>query len=239
MTLFSRFKEFINSLPIGQVYTTDELYHKVGCFENQTWWKRSNRQRMYRTSTYQTYLKRLGALENVSRGKWKVLHHIPSWFYCKHVNYLLGYADNKGTTDASECSSQRIEDRVFIPTDQRHNPFKSKSSANTVDAKLTSTEFEKELVNLYMRCDSKSQMELIDKFPNLKNAIDALKYKDQDICELGYELKITTDTWTGPLMINYGIFDPLALKAFIVSCRYEPIIEEIGERTFIYFKLKK
>jgi hypothetical protein len=89
-------------------------------------------------------------------------------------------------------------------------------------------------------------MELIDKFPNLKNffkylknAIDALKYKDQDICELGYELKITTDTWTGPLMINYGIFDPLALKAFIVSCHYEPIIEEIGERTFIYFKLKK
>lgn len=91
ISLFERFKQFINSLPVGSTYTTDQLYNAVGQYESTSRWKQWNRQRMYRTSTYQTYLRRLGALQNVKRAEWRILSHVPEWFNTKHMNIHLGY----------------------------------------------------------------------------------------------------------------------------------------------------
>jgi hypothetical protein len=233
ITLFQRFKNFVNSKPIGSTYTTDELYNAVGKHESETWWKRMNKQRMYRTSTYQTYLKRLGALEKVKRGKWKVLDHIPDWFYSKHMHYLLGYSDKKQAEDRSVLEAagcpDGIIDNIFIPFNQRHNPFKQEDKVSA------STEFnlQLELIKLYDRCDESSKLELLEKFPDLDMAS---KYAKQDVYEFGSSYTVTKDQFCGPLLINDSIFPALSKKALIVSCAYEPVIVKERGYSFIYFK---
>ncbi len=236
ITLFQRFKHFVNSKPIGSTYTTDELYNNVGRYENETWWKKLNRQRMYRTSTYQTYLKRLGALEKIKRGKWKVLDHIPDWFYSKHMNHLLGYKTNLySTKDAVEFEefgfSNSLISAIVIPDDQRYNPFKSKKQ----DMTYKKFDLTQELVKLYHRCDERSKSELLEKFPDLDKAIE---YAKEDIYEFGSSYTVTKDQFCGPLMINCGIFPALSKKAFIVSSAYEPVIIKEAGYDFIYFKSK-
>ena len=233
ITLFQRFKNFVNSKPVGSTYTTDELYHAVGRWEGSTWWKRMNKQRMYRTSTYQTYLRRLGALENIKRGSWKVIAHIPDWFYSKHVHYLLGYSDKKQAEDRSVLEAagcpDGIIDNIFIPSNQRHNPFKQQNQ----DRISTQFDLELELVKLYDRCDESSKQELLEKFPNLA---DASKYAKEDVYEFGSSYTVTKDQFCGPLLINDSIFPALSKKALIVSCAYEPVIVKERGYSFIYFK---
>ena len=238
ITLFQRFKNFVNSKPVGSTYTTDELYHAVGRWESSTWWKRANKQRMYRTSTYQTYLRRLGALENIKRGSWKVIAHIPDWFYSKHMNYLIGYSDKKQAEDrsvleASGCPDGII-DNIFIPANERHNPFESDKD-NKVIMKALSKRFnlQLELVKLYDRCDESSKQELLEKFPDLDMAS---KYAKEDVYEFGSSYTVTKDKFCGPLLINDSIFPALSKKALIVSCAYEPVIVKERGYNFIYFK---
>jgi hypothetical protein len=190
---------------------------------------------MYRTSTYQTYLKRLGALENIKRGSWKVIAHIPDWFYSKHMNYLLGYSDkitaeDRAVLEASGCPSGII-DNIFIPSNQRHNPFKQQNQ----DRVSTQFDLELELVKLYDRCDESSKQELLEKFPNLA---DASKYGKEDAYEFELSYRIDTRHFNGPLMINDSIIPTLSKKALIVSCAYEPVIVKEDGYDFIYFKSK-
>ena len=235
ITLFQRFKNFVNSKPIGTVYTTDELYRAVGLWESSTWWKRSTKQRMYRTSTYQTYLKRLGALEKIKRGKWRIVAHIPEWFYSKHMNYLLGYSDkitaeDRSVLEASGCPAGLI-DNIYIPFNQRHNPFKTKKQNMTFEK----FDLMQELVKLYHRCDERSKSELLEKFPDLDKAIE---YAKEDIYEFGSSYTVTKSQFCGPLMINDAIFPALSKKALIVSNAYEPVIVKEQGYNFIYFKSK-
>jgi hypothetical protein len=192
-----------------------------------------NKQRMYRTSTYQTYLRRLGALENIKRGSWKVIAHIPDWFYSKHVHYLLGYSDKKQAEDRSVLEAagcpDGIIDNIFIPSNQRHNPFKQQNQ----DRISTQFDLELELVKLYDRCDESSKQELLEKFPNLA---DASKYAKEDVYEFGSSYTVTKDQFCGPLLINDSIFPALSKKALIVSCAYEPVIVKERGYSFIYFK---
>jgi hypothetical protein len=231
ITLFQRFKNFVNSKPIGTVYTTDELYRTVGQWESSTWWKRFNKQRMYRTSTYQTYLKRLGALEHVKRGKWKVIAHIPDWFYSKHMNYLLGYNQHTYSADwrLDQGCPKDLVNAICVPVHERHNPFKQQNQ----DSISTQFDLELELVKLYDRCDESSKQELLEKFPNLA---DASKYAKEDIYEFGSSYTVTKDKFCGPLLINDSIFPALSKKALIVSCAYEPVIVKERGYNFIYFK---
>jgi len=233
ITLFQRFKNFVNSKPVGSTYTTDELYRAVGLWESSTWWKRANKQRMYRTSTYQTYLKRLGALENIKRGSWKVIAHIPDYFYSKHMNYLIGYSDKKQAEDRSVLEAagcpDDIIDSIFIPLNQRHNPFKTKKQNMTFEK----FDLMQELVKLYHRCDERSKSELLEKFPDLDKAIE---YAKEDIYEFGSSYTVTKWQFCGPLMINDAVFPALSKKALIVSNAYEPVIVKEQGHNFIYFK---
>lgn len=199
-----------------------------------------NKQRMYRTSTYQSYLRRLGALENIKRGSWKVIAHIPDWFYSKHMHYLLGYSDkitaeDRAVLEASGCPDDFI-DSIFIPSNQRHNPFKSNKERKVIMEALSKRfNLELELVKLHDRCDELSKSELLQKFPNLDKAIE---YAKEDIYEFGSSYTVTKDQFRGPLMINDAIFPALSKKAFIVSSVYEPVIVKERGYDFIYFKSK-
>ena len=100
VSLFSRVVAYLNSKwESGDTeFTTKDYINKVGSYEASTWWKSRNNNRYYRTYTYRTYLKRLGYLQNKSRGKWKVIHKIPEYVNSGFVNFVLGYS---GTYDRS------------------------------------------------------------------------------------------------------------------------------------------
>ena len=91
-SLFSTVVDFINAIPVGSTYSSSELVNATRGVEDVTWWKRTNNNEAYRTRTYQTYLRRLGYLQNVKRGEWKVLGHAPEWLDLGVVNFALGYS---------------------------------------------------------------------------------------------------------------------------------------------------
>jgi hypothetical protein len=90
-TLFQAVKHFVNSIPKGQTFTSEEYLNKVGDYETITWWKRMNRNENYRAHTYKTYLKRTGFLTNVKKGTWRVDNHIPPSVTLGTVEFLIGY----------------------------------------------------------------------------------------------------------------------------------------------------
>lgn len=90
-SLFSTVVDFINAIPVGSTYKSSELVNATRGVEDVTWWKRTNSNEAYRTRTYQTYLRRLGYLQNVKRGEWMVLGHAPEWLDLGVVNFALGY----------------------------------------------------------------------------------------------------------------------------------------------------
>ena len=91
-SLFSTVVDFINAIPVGCTYNSSELVNATRGVEDVTWWKRTSSNEAYRTRTYQTYLSRLGYLENVKRGEWKVLAHVPEWLDLGVVNFAMGYS---------------------------------------------------------------------------------------------------------------------------------------------------
>lgn len=231
ISLFQRYKAYINSLSIGETYTTDDLYNNVGRYESTTMWKVWNKQRMYRTSTYQTYLHRLGAVQNVKRGLWKVLHHIPEWFYSKHANYLLGYSDRSraeslAVLEASGCPHDAIMS-IYIPEHHRVNPFKSapkiveSSDKVTIDVELLKELYEKasQAVKDRLQKDYPSHFETYYNFGN------------------SYKVEVTQ--YTGPLMIANGLAPAfLERKCLVVSPEYKLCTKEQNGFTFIYFVKK-
>jgi hypothetical protein len=92
-SLFSTVVDFVNAIPVGSTYKSSELVNATRGVEEVTWWKRFSKNEAYRTRTYQTYLSRLGYLQNVKRGEWKVLGHVPEWLDLGVVNFALGYGD--------------------------------------------------------------------------------------------------------------------------------------------------
>jgi hypothetical protein len=175
----------------------------------------------------------LGALEKIKRGKWCIVAHIPEWFYSKHMNYLLGYSDkitaeDRSVLEASGCPAGII-DNIFIPSNQRHNPFKQEDKVSA------STEFnlQLELIKLYDRCDADNKLELLEKYPDLDKAS---RYAKEEAYEFGTSYTVTDKCYFGPLMINKWLIPGLQYKALAVSSYYEPVIIKENGTTFIYFK---
>ena len=90
-SLFSLVVEFINNVPVDSTYRSSDLCQHTSGVEEVTRWKRFNNNPSYRTRTYQSYLRHAGFVQNVSRGVWKVVKHIPEWLDLGHLNYILGY----------------------------------------------------------------------------------------------------------------------------------------------------
>jgi hypothetical protein len=89
-TLFTATKQFINSIPKGQTFTSKQYIDAVGDYEQSTHWKNVN-SRHYRSHTYKTYLKRSGFLTSIKRGTWRVENHIPPQVTLGTVEFLIGY----------------------------------------------------------------------------------------------------------------------------------------------------
>lgn len=87
--LFQSVKAFINSKSVGTIFFTKELVKAMKGIESVTRWKLSNDNIFYTTLQYRTYLKRLGFIEMVKRGEWKVVSHIPQWLDSGHINFVL------------------------------------------------------------------------------------------------------------------------------------------------------
>jgi len=230
ISLFQRYKAYINSLSIGETYTTDDLYKNVGCHESSTWWKKLNKQRMYRTSTYQTYLKRLGALHKVKRGTWKVLHHIPEWFYSKHMNYLLGYETCQWNLDymLDQGFPRELAERVHIPKHERQNPFKNATASRIAAAVMASTPQNNQatididlLKSLYASANTADQKKMRIEYPEL--------FDKYSLCyNFGKSITIKDDTFNGtPLMIAKGLApEGLAYRSFVVASNYKVVITD-------------
>jgi len=90
-SLFSAVVNFINNVPVGSTYRSSDLCQHTTGIEEVTWWKARSKNQSYRTRTYQSYLRRAGFVQNISRGVWKVVKHIPEWLDLGHLNYLIGY----------------------------------------------------------------------------------------------------------------------------------------------------
>lgn len=90
-TLYAAVINFINSHNIGDVYTSVEF---KAALEDIT---RRHRQHLkyngqwYRCRTYQTYLRRLGLIKNIQRGKWEIVYHVPSWMTLYALETIMGY----------------------------------------------------------------------------------------------------------------------------------------------------
>lgn len=82
-SLFNKVVEFINNTKVGDTYRVSDLIAYAGPYEVTTYYKKSNGNPNYRIRSYQTML-RGPFLQNVKRGEWKVLQHIPEWFDLGH-----------------------------------------------------------------------------------------------------------------------------------------------------------
>lgn len=232
-SLFRRFKDFVNSLPVGSIYTTDQLYQEVGRFEESTHWKRSNGQRMYRTSTYQTYLKRLGALKKLGRKQWQIASHIPEWFNSKHVNYLLGYESTVSVEELVKGGAPiEVVKMMSIPEEQRHNPFVLADVDDDVDEQskpekvLISEDLLKRLYESASESDKKK----------LAAEVPALSYKN--VYNFGNEY-IASECWNGPLLIGHGLAPKgLENKCLLISHQWEMKTATEAGLQVIYFVKK-
>ena len=88
-SLYSKVVAFINSHNLGDTYTSDQFVDAL--YGATSHMKRRNGGQFYRVRTYQTYLKRIGMIQNVKRGIWQVNYHIPSWLTLSAVETIMGY----------------------------------------------------------------------------------------------------------------------------------------------------
>ena len=88
---FNAVCEFVNSVPVGKTFTSQEYIDEVGHYENLTRWKRQSNNQHYICHQYKGYLGRGGFIKNIKRGTWEVQKHIPEWFNLGHLQYLIGY----------------------------------------------------------------------------------------------------------------------------------------------------
>ena len=90
-SLFNHSCTYVNTVTVGNTFTSAEYITAIGHNENVTHWKRSNKNLHYTCHQYKGYLKRAGFISNVKRGTWKVERHIPEWFDHGHLSILLCY----------------------------------------------------------------------------------------------------------------------------------------------------
>ena len=109
--LFQSVKSFINNKKPGERFTTRELTNAMNGIEYFTRWKLSNKNPFYRTHTYKTYLKRLGFIEMIKRGEWKVIANIPEWLDSGHINFVLfeGQYPNRNMSSIREYKGETEE----------------------------------------------------------------------------------------------------------------------------------
>lgn len=83
-SFFNEVATFINSIPVGETFTSAQYINAVGDSETVTRWKIYSKNKNYRSHQYKGMLKG-HFLQHVKRGTWKVTRHIPEWFTTAHL----------------------------------------------------------------------------------------------------------------------------------------------------------
>lgn len=133
-SLFNRTCQFINSIPVGTTYTTQDYLSAVGQYEKDTRWKQNSRNRYYTTYGYRGLLRSAGFTKMVKRGVWEVTKHIPEWFDLGHLNTLSGYSQRDRVT--GKCLSEyqgltRADIRLLLDTNNTPKIWISEPAVNT------------------------------------------------------------------------------------------------------------
>jgi hypothetical protein len=77
---------------------------------------RDNYQPHYRINTYRTYLRSAGFVANTSRGKWMVLHRIPSWATLSALEIARGYKGTEAQRKAVRANIAQYKQAGAQPT---------------------------------------------------------------------------------------------------------------------------
>ena len=132
-SLFDRACRFINSIPVGATYTTQDYLSAVGQYEKDTRWKQLSNNRHYTTYGYRSLLRATGFTKQVKRGVWVVTKHIPEWFDYGHLNTLRGYTvrgeDGKWICEYKGLT--RADIRLLLDTNNSPKITKTEPVINT------------------------------------------------------------------------------------------------------------
>ena len=146
-SFFNEVAAFINSIPVGETFTSKEYINAVGDSETVTRWKIYSKNKNYRSHQYKGMLKG-HFLQHVKRGTWKVTRHIPEWFTTAHLwtlnwhnttwrtnpNLAWDHPDKYSTT--KRCSLTRDEIIAKL-TAEDINTLVTKIATNIADKSVT------------------------------------------------------------------------------------------------------
>ena len=107
-TIYSELVDFINSIPVGQTYTSKQFTAALHEFLLSKGQHRTHGGTFYRVRSYQGYLKRIDIVTNVKRGLWKVNRHIPSWLNLGVLECMVGNRKRNPPLDAQRSRQMRL-----------------------------------------------------------------------------------------------------------------------------------
>jgi hypothetical protein len=107
-TIYSELVDFINSIPVGQTYTSKQFTAALREFLLSKGQHRTHGGTFYRVRSYQGYLQRIDIVTNVKRGLWKVNRHIPSWLNLGVLECMVGNRKYNQSLDAQRSRQMRL-----------------------------------------------------------------------------------------------------------------------------------
>jgi hypothetical protein len=107
-TIYSELVDFINSIPVGQTYTSKQFTAALREFLLSKGQHRTHGGTFYRVRSYQGYLSSIGIVTNVKRGLWKVNCHIPSWLNLGVLECMVGHRKYNQSLDAQRSRQMRL-----------------------------------------------------------------------------------------------------------------------------------
>ena len=107
-TIYSELVDFINSIPVGQTYTSKQFTAALREFLLSKGQHRTYGGTFYRVRSYQGYLSSIGIVTNVKRGLWKVNRHIPSWLNLGVLECMVGHRKYNQPLDAQRSRQMRL-----------------------------------------------------------------------------------------------------------------------------------
>jgi len=109
ISLYRSVLNFINQFNPGQTYTSQDFKTYLGPITREKGQHRMWNGQWYRVRSYQSYLRSIGMLTNVSRGVWRVNYNIPEWMSLTVVETLKGYKDYTGHYTKDKNAVERRE----------------------------------------------------------------------------------------------------------------------------------
>ena len=123
-TIYSELVDFINSIPVGQTYTSKQFTAALREFLLSKGQHRTHGGTFYRVRSYQGYLSSIDIVTNIKRGLWKVNRHIPSWLNLGVLECMVGHRKYNQSLDAQRSRQMRLLKQLKIMNNNTTTDFK-------------------------------------------------------------------------------------------------------------------